>query len=192
MGQSDVLDARVSGAIRGGPNFTLAHRARRAAWYLTWMLLASWTPAPFHAWRRFLLRVFGAKVAATARIWGSTRVFYPPNLEMHDYAVLGWRVQCYNMAKITLEHYANVAQFAHLCAGSHDIDDPQFQLVAKPITIRSFAWIAADGFIGPGVTVEEGAVLGARGVTFRDLKPWTVYGGNPAKPIRARAYCPPP
>jgi putative colanic acid biosynthesis acetyltransferase WcaF len=79
-----------------------------------------------------------------------------------------------------------VSQGAHLCTGSHDIVDPNFPLVTKPIIIEAYAWIAAEAFVGPGVTVGEGAVLGARGVTFRDLSPWTVYVGNPAKPVHQR------
>jgi putative colanic acid biosynthesis acetyltransferase WcaF len=60
-------------------------------------------------------------------------------------------------------------------------------LIARPIKIEANAWIAAEAFVGPGVTVGEGAVLGARAVTFRDLASWTVYVGNPAREIRRRA-----
>ena len=63
---------------------------------------------------------------------------------------------------------------------------PTFQLTASPITIGAGAWIAAEAFVGPGVEVGEGAVLGARGVAFRSLEAWTVYGGNPAKAIKPR------
>jgi putative colanic acid biosynthesis acetyltransferase WcaF len=101
-------------------------------------------------------------------------------------ASLGPNVNCYNMASICLQKGVVVSQGAHLCAGTHDIDDPDFQLVAKPIVIGAHAWIAAESFVGPGVTVGAGAVLGARGVAFRDLDPWTVYVGNRATPIRMR------
>jgi putative colanic acid biosynthesis acetyltransferase WcaF len=90
------------------------------------------------------------------------------------------------MATVILRRYAVVSQGAHLCAGSHLIDDDQFQLVAKPIEISEYAWIAADAFVGPGVKIGEGAVLGARGVAFVDLSAWTVYLGNPALEKRSR------
>lgn len=109
---------------------------------------------------------------------------------MSDYACLGPDVNCYCMAKITLGSHALASQGAHLCAGSHDIADPHFQLLAKPITIEPNAWIAAEAFVGPGVTVKEGAVLGARGVTFKSLEPWTVYTGNPASPVKPRVLRP--
>jgi putative colanic acid biosynthesis acetyltransferase WcaF len=90
------------------------------------------------------------------------------------------------MAPVRLGRYVVVSQRAHLCAGSHRVDDEYFQLIAKPITIKDNAWIAAEAFVGPGVTVGEGAVLGARGVAFEDLNPWTVYVGNPAAVKRPR------
>jgi putative colanic acid biosynthesis acetyltransferase WcaF len=83
--------------------------------------------------------------------------------------------------------YALVSQDAELCAGTHDIDDDYFQLVARPITLGRRSWIAAGAFVGPGVTVGDGAVLGARAVTVKSLAPLTVYAGNPARPLRARS-----
>lgn len=180
------LEASEANSLLAGPSFSLQNRITRGVWNLTWLLLASWTPPPLHAWRRFLLRAFGAKIGRHARIYGSTKVWLPANLEMGDYSVLGWNVNCYCQGKITLEDYANVAQYSHLVAGTHDIDSPTFQLFTRPVRICRYAWVASDAFVGPGVTVGEGAVLGARGVAFKSLDPWTVYGGNPAREIRKR------
>jgi putative colanic acid biosynthesis acetyltransferase WcaF len=158
----------------------------RALWNSVWLLLAAWTPPQLYGWRRFLLNLFGAKLARGARVYGSARIFYPPNLEMGTGAVLGWNVLCYSMDRIVLDDFAEVAQFAQLVTGTHDVDSDTFQLVTRPIRVGRHAWIAAGAFVGPGVTVGEGAVLGARGVAFRDLDPWTVYAGNPARPIKQR------
>jgi putative colanic acid biosynthesis acetyltransferase WcaF len=181
-----IQDAAKTRPQEGGASFSLGNRLTRALWVVTWALLASWTPPQLVAWRRMLLRLFGATVAPTANIRGTAKIWLPSNLEMHDYATLGPRANCYNMAKVTLGRYAIVSQGAHLCAGSHRIDDEHFQLVAKPIAIGERAWIAAEAFVGPGVTVGEGAVLGARGVAFENLRAWTVYIGNPAAEKRAR------
>lgn len=185
-----ILDAKRSHPLDGGPSFSLGHRATRALWTVTWLLLASWTPPALHRWRRLLLLLFGAKVAPTAAIYGSARIWYPANFEAGDYVRVGPRANVYSMAKIALGDYVTISQGAHLCAGSHDIEDAHFQLIAKPITIGARAWVAAEAFVGPGVTIGDGAVLGARGCTFRDLEPWTVYAGNPACPIKARRYRP--
>jgi putative colanic acid biosynthesis acetyltransferase WcaF len=180
------LDARQVQTHQGGPSFTLSNRLFRAAWGLVWAVLASWTPPPLRGWRRFLLRLFGAQMGVLADVRGSATVWYPPHLQMADRTLLAERVNCYNMAPISLGEGALVSQGAHLCAGSHDISTPEFQLFAKPITIGARAWIAAEAFVGPGVTVGEGAVLGARAVAFGALEPWGVYTGNPAVLLKRR------
>jgi putative colanic acid biosynthesis acetyltransferase WcaF len=180
------LDAARVNPLQGGPSFTLSNRLHRAAWSLCWGLLASWTPPQMRGWRRFLLKLFGARLGDASDVRGSARVWYPPHLHLEDRALLAERVICYNMAPITLGRAALVSQGAHLCAGSHDITSAAFQLVAQPITIGAQAWIAAEAFVGPGVVVGEGTVLGARAVAFRSLDPWSVYGGNPAKRLKAR------
>ncbi len=90
------------------------------------------------------------------------------------------------MAPISLGERVVVSQRAHLCAGTHDVRDPNFQLVARPIRIGDQAWVAAEAFVGPGVSVGEGCVIGARAVLMRDAEPWTIYAGNPATPIKKR------
>lgn len=158
----------------------------RLAWGLTWNLLGRWTPVPLHGWRRFLLRSFGAKIHRTAKVYPHVRVWYPANLSMQEYSCLASDVNCYCMDRVELGPYALVSQGAYLCGGTHNIDDPHFQLIAKPIIIGASAWIAAEAFVGPGVTVAEGAVLGARSVTFKNLEHCMVYAGNPARPLRKR------
>lgn len=172
--------------LKGAPSFPRRHRLLRLVWSGVWTVFGTWTPAPLHRWRVLLLRLAGAKVHATAHVYGSARIWYPPNLHMGPYACLGPRVDCYNMASIQLGAKAIVSQGAHLCAGTHDIDDPHHQLVTKPITIGEGAWVAAEAFVGPGVTVGRNAVIGAKAVLFKDAEPSGVYVGNPARLIRKR------
>jgi putative colanic acid biosynthesis acetyltransferase WcaF len=186
-GRSDILDASQSQSTLGGASFTVSNRAYRALWGVAWLLFARWTPPPLHRWRVFLLRAFGARLARTAHVYPDVQVWSPRNLTMGDFACLGRAVRCYNVAAVIVAEHALVSQGAYLCTASHDFEDPGFQLTAAPITINAKAWIAAEAFVGPGVTVHEGALLGARGVTVRDLKAWTIYAGNPARAIRLRA-----
>jgi hypothetical protein len=81
---------------------------------------------------------------------------------------------------------ATVSQYTHLCAAGHDIDHPDMPLLALPICIGPDAWVGAGAFIGPGVTIGEGAVVGARSSVFRQVEPWTVVAGNPARFLRER------
>lgn len=172
--------------LRGGASFSLGNRVSRLVWQVVWCGLGMWTPTPLHAWRRFLLVSFGADIARTARVYPWVRVWTPRNVRMAQFATLGPGVNCYSMALIELGEYALVSQGAHICAGTHDIDDPGFLLQARSILIGAGAWVAAEAFVGPGVTIGEGAVLGARGVTVRNLAPWSVHAGNPARFVRMR------
>jgi putative colanic acid biosynthesis acetyltransferase WcaF len=181
-----LLTGDAARSLEGGASFSLANRIYRLTWGIAWLLLAAWTPPPMHRWRCFVLRLFGARVGHEVRLYGSARIWSPANLVLGDHAAIGRDAIIYSMGPIVFEDYAVVSQGAHICAGTHDVGDFHFQLLARPVRICTRAWIAAEAFVGPGVTVGEGAVLGARGCAMRDLDPWTIYSGNPAQPIRAR------
>lgn len=182
-----ALPAAVTKPQEGGATFSLRHRLFRLAWSLAWTTLCAWTPPSFRPWRRMVLRLFGASIAPTSGIYGSVRIWYPPHLQVGHHAFIGPGVRVYNMAPVRFGDYSLASQGAHICAGTHEIDDVYFQLVARPIEIGAHAWIAAEAFVGPGVRIGEGAVLGARAVAFRDLAPWSVYAGNPATRLRERS-----
>lgn len=97
-------------------------------------------------------------------------------------------VICYNVAPITIRTGSLVSQRAHLCAASHDINSDAFGLQPRPIDIGRQCWIAAEAFVGPGVSMGDGAVLGARAVAFQNLEMWSVYRGNPAKFLKMRPH----
>jgi len=99
---------------------------------------------------------------------------------------LGDGVIAYCLGTITIGERVSISQHAHLCAGSHDYTKPDLPLLRPPIVIQDDAWIAADAFVGPNVVVGEGAILGARGVAMKSLEAWTIYAGNPAKPVKSR------
>lgn len=183
---TELLDASAARPWGGGPSFSLSNRLYRATWTLTWAVFASWTPPQLRGWRRLLLRLFGAKLNQGVNIYSSARIWSPRNLEMGAFASIGPRANVYSMAKIAIGPYAIISQDAHLCTGTHDVDDPNFQLRSRPITIGERAWVAAEAFIGPGVTIGDGAVLGARACTMRDVAPYTIFSGNPAVFLRER------
>lgn len=130
--------------------------------------------------------MFGACIGRGAHLYPSARIWAPWNLEMGNYSCLGDRVDCYCVDRITLGAHTTVSQYSFLCSASHDDSHPQMPLIMAPIVIGSGAWIAADVFVGPGVSIGEGAVVGARASVFSDVPPWTVVGGNPARVIRKR------
>jgi len=183
---SAPLDGAKANSYNGRASYPFMHRLYRLIWLATWFVLCRWTPPPFHWWRRGILRLFGAEIASSAHIYGSARIWYPRNLVMKDFATLAPNVNCYNMDNVSIGIHGIVSQGAFLCGGTHDVDNPHLQLTVAPINIGDFAWVAAEAFIGPGVTLGEGAVVGARSVTFRNIGSWEIWAGNPAKFIRGR------
>lgn len=163
-----------------GASYGLQNRLCRALWSAAYALLFRHSPRPLHKWRLLLLRAFGARVSMEAYVYPSTIIWAPWNLAMARHATLGPDVNCYNPAPIQLDERAVVSQGSHLCTASHDYNDPAFPLFVKPIQVGPGAWIAAECFVGPGVCVGAGAVLGARTVLFRDAPDFTVWIGNPA------------
>jgi putative colanic acid biosynthesis acetyltransferase WcaF len=140
----------------------------------------------FRGWRNFILQILGAKLSSDVNIYASSKIWAPWNLEMGKNACLGPRVNCYNQGKISIGANTVISQDSYLCASSHDITDSKHALILKPIVIEDQVWVAADAFIGPGVTVGQGAVVGARSAVFKAVEPWTVVGGNPARFIKNR------
>ncbi len=105
---------------------------------------------------------------------------------MGDHSCMSHYVDCYSVDKIRIGCHATVSQYSYLCTASHDIEDPHMPLVTAPISIGEGAWVTADVFIGPGVTIGDGAVVGVRSAVFKDVDPWTVVAGNPVKVIKKR------
>lgn len=175
-----LLDARTTRPIDGGASFSLGNRLTRVAWGFTWLLFARFTPPPLHGWRRLVLRAFGAKLGRGARVHASVSVWLPANLELGDNVLIGPGARLYNQGRITIGARTVVSQRAHVCASTHDIHDPHFQLVLRPVTIGAGCWVAAEAFVGPGVVMGDGAVLGARAALFQDAEAGGVYQGNPA------------
>lgn len=171
---------------RHAPSFSLTNKLVRVLWGITWLVFGRFTPPPLHRWRAFVLRCFGARLGPNVRIYGSAKIWLPANLEVGEGTLIGPRVRLYNQGRITIGRDVVISQDASLCASSHDVEDPAFPLILRPIRIGDQSWIAAETFVGPGVTVEEGAVLGARGCAMKDLESWTYYRGNPAIALKKR------
>lgn len=165
---------------------SLKIKVLRVIWAVVYRLLFRISPNPMRTWRAFILRCFGAKVSSLARVSPTAVITFPWNLEMEDYATLGPGAICYCIAPITIERMATVSQYAYLCTASHDYEDKNFTLYARPIRIEAQAWVCADAMVGPGVTIGEGAVLGAKSTAFRNLDAWKVYAGMPAAVIKNR------
>ncbi len=164
----------------------LRNKIGRVLWGCVWALLFRPSPRIFFGWRRMLLRMFGARIGKGVNVYPSCRVWAPWNLTMKDYSSLSHFVDCYSVDRVVIGAHTTVSQYSYLCTASHDFTISTMPLTTAPIRLGDSAWIAADAFVGPGVTVGEGAVVGARSSVFKNVEPWSVVGGNPARFIRKR------
>jgi putative colanic acid biosynthesis acetyltransferase WcaF len=166
----------------------LGNKLARSLWNIVWFFLFRPTPRPMHAWRRMLLRLFGAKIGTGVRVYQSARIWAPWNLVMENDSCLGDFVDCYSVDQIHFGPRATVSQYSYLCTASHDYTRRALPLVTAPIHIGADAWVTADVFVGPGVSIGEGSVVGARSTVTRDVPAWVVVAGSPPKLIGPREF----
>ncbi|MFO0944505.1 MAG: putative colanic acid biosynthesis acetyltransferase [Planctomycetota bacterium] len=165
-------------------------RGASKATELAWLLVRKWffenSVLPINKPRRALLARFGAKIGVGAVIKPRVRIHLPWRLTMGDHVWLGEESYILNLAPVTIGNNVCISQRAFLCTGSHDWSDPAFRLLTKPITIEDGAWVSADVFVGPGVTIGRNAVATAGSVVLHDLPPQMICSGNPCVPVKPR------
>ncbi|HEY3343319.1 MAG TPA: putative colanic acid biosynthesis acetyltransferase [Anaerolineaceae bacterium] len=163
----------------------------RPGWYvqLWWLVQAVFfhpSPQVLYGWRRFLLRLFGARIGRDVLIRPTASVTYPWKVSIGDYAWIGDEAVLYSLGEISIGSHAVISQRAYLCAATHDYTRPTFDMLAAPIQIGEQAWLAADVFVAPGVTIGCGCLVGARSAVFHDLPAGMMCYGSPAVPVRPR------
>lgn len=165
----------------------IGNKLARGAWGIVETLLYRPSPIFAHRWRCLLLRLFGARIGNGVHPYPRARVWAPWNLVMEDGSSFADDVICYNVAAVRLGRDAVVSQHAYLCTASRDIDRTGKPVIAAPITIGAGAWVAVQAFVGPGVTIGDNAVVGARSTVLRDVAADSVVAGSPLRLLRMRA-----
>lgn len=157
-------------------------------WWLVQGLLFACSPQFMYAWRRFLLRLFGANIGKKVLVRPSARVTYPWKLTVGDYSWIGDEVVLYTLGEIEIGSHVVISQRSYLCTGSHEPTQLAFDIFARPIVIEDQVWLATDVFVAPGVRIGRGTVLGARSSVFSDLPVGKICYGNPAIVVRDRVF----
>jgi putative colanic acid biosynthesis acetyltransferase WcaF len=174
-------------ANRRARKYSRGEQLRRALWSLG-ILAFRFSPRPAFGFRCWLLRLFGATIGRQVHIYGSAVIYMPWNLVVGDWSAIGEMAYIYNLGPVRLGNQVTVSHRAHLCAGTHDYRLPDMPLLKPPIVVEDQAWVCADAFVGPGVTVGQGAIVGAAAVVMRDIEPWTIVAGNPARVLKRREF----
>ncbi len=168
-----------------GASFSLRNKIARTVWNIFYVLFFRYSLRPFHAYRRVVLKLFGAKIGKGVHVYPSVKIWAPWNLELGDYCGIGDEVNLYSQGKIKIGSYSVVSQNSTLCTGTHDYENFGFRLITKQITVESFVWIAAEVFIHPGVTIGEGCIIGARSVVINDMEGNAICSGFPCIKIKS-------
>lgn len=150
-------------------------------WWIAQAILVHGSPQVLYGWRRLVLRLFGARIGQDVRIRPSVRITYPWKVAIGDHSWIGDNVELYSLGPITIGSNAVVSQGSYLCGGTHDHRDPTFRISGLPVTVEDEAWVAAQVFVAPGVTIGRGAVVGARSVVLADVPAGMVAAGHPAR-----------
>ena len=166
--------------------YTLQQQCRRILWWVGCFFLFKLSLRPMYSWRRWVLRLYGAKLGDHVCVQRSARIEFPWNLKMGRYSSIGENAWVYSLGTIEIGQFTTVSQRVFLCAGSHDYTKPEMPLLKPPIKIGDGVWIAADVYVGPGVNIGDYAVVGARSVVVKDLPKGMVCAGHPCKPIKPR------
>jgi len=155
-------------------------------WYVVAATLFRWSPQALYGWRSLLLRLFGARIGQGVKVRSSATILYPWKVAIGERSWIGDEAVLYSLGEIRIGANSVVSQRSYLCTGSHAIDKIEFDIEARPIVVGSECWIASDVFVAPGVSIGDGAVVGARSTVFEDVPAGMVAFGTPARPVRPR------
>ena len=155
-------------------------------WWIVDVIFFRPSPQIFYKWRRFLLRLFGAKIGKNVIIRPSVTVTYPWKVEIGDNSWIGDDVVLYSLGEIKIGRNTVISQKSYICAGTHDYKQEDFPILSKEVIIEDECWLATDVFIGPGVRIYEGTVVGARSSVFKDIPARKVCMGSPVEIIKDR------
>ena len=161
--------------------WTTRQKLVRLAWgtigRLLWMMLP-WA-------RSGVLRLFGGTVGRNCKFARSVAIAIPWNVRVGDNVEVGQRTILYSLGVITIGDNVIIDDFAHLCAGTHDMNDSRFPLLTPPITVGTGTFIGIDAYIGPDVTIGAHCRIWPRSSVHTSCGDGIELRGNPAKPVTA-------
>lgn len=175
----DQFDA-TKGLDRGRPGWC------EAIWYLVKCAFFL-SPLPWPTKLKCaILRFFGAKVGVGVNIKPRVNIHLPWKLELGDWCWVGEEAFILNFEPVRIGAHACVSQRVFLCTGNHDYREPSFPFRNQPITVGDGAWVGAQVFVGPGVTVGDHTIVTAGSVVTQDLPVSMICRGNPCSPVKPR------
>lgn len=141
---------------------------------------------PIRLLRMGTYRLLGMKIGKGTEIDRRVELRNPKKIAIGDHTLIGWFVLLSGNGGLKIGNNVNISSYAKIETGSHSLDTPDFHAVFKETVIEDDVWICTAAMILGGVTIGRGAVVAAGGVVTKDIPPYTIVGGVPAKPIGER------
>ncbi len=153
-----------------------------------WVLNHVVARIPYANARMRTYALFGVNMADPTRalLMLNSEIIDPHRLWLEEGAIVGKHCLLDARGKLRIGRNANISGGVRLLTGSHEVNSPSFDAYYKAVTVGERAWVATGSTVLPGVTIGEGAVVAAGSVVTRDVPPYTVVGGAPARQIAER------
>lgn len=141
---------------------------------------------PSHHVRRFFYRLAGMKIGPGSTLHMGTRLYNTKNITIGKDTIIGEGAILDGRAALHIGDHVDFATEVMVYNSQHDIESPTFTAEIAPVVIKDYVFVGPRAIILPGVTIEKGAVVAAGAVVTKDVEPFTVVGGIPAKVIGER------
>lgn len=144
------------------------------------------THVPVHAVRRAFLRSCGMKIGKKVTLLRGTIVVKPERIVFGDRCLVGWNCFLGGEGGLIIGNNVNISSYTVLLGGYHDVNDPTFASIMTPLVIEDYVWIATRATVLAGLRIGRGAVIAAGAVVTRDVAPYAIVAGVPARKIGER------
>lgn len=141
---------------------------------------------PLHNVRLFVYKLAGVKIGKNSKIHMWCNFFQPNGIEIGEDTIIGDHVFLDGRAPLKIGSHVDIASQVLIYNSEHDVESEDFRAIEKPVTIEDYVFIGPRAIILPGATVGKGAVIGAGAVVTRNVSPFKIVGGVPAKEIGER------
>lgn len=141
---------------------------------------------PFHCCRRFFYRLASIKIGKGSTIHMKARFYDPKNISIGEDSIIGEGVVLDGRDLLTIGNHVDIATEVMVYNSEHNVNDENFMATNAPVRIEDYVFVGPRVIILAGVTVGRGAVVGAGAVVTKDVPPYAIVGGVPAKIIGER------
>lgn len=141
---------------------------------------------PSHLFRRGAYWIVGIKIGKGSTVHMHTRFYDPKRISIGQDSIIGEYAVLDGRDNLTIGNHVDIASNVMIYNSQHDISSETFEAVSGPVTVEDYVFIGPRAIVLPNVIIGRGAVIAAGAVVTKDVAPFTIVGGVPAKEIGER------